>query len=137
MELPATLLGWINLLAYLWAFTAYAVAAIAGARALHRAYDGPPPAPFCLVVDATRWVFGRPMSPRQWRGRDFVALGVFGTVCGSLIGALRMAEFFIELSWRKLGYMTSLEQAMPDILLGSALIVLHCGTAIRFKKEKV
>lgn len=137
MELPATLLGWINLLAYLWAFAAYAVAAVAGARALHRAYDGPPAAPMCLIVDATRWVFGRPMSDRAWRARDFVALGVLGTVCGSTVGALRTAEFLIELSWRKLGYGTSLEQAMPDILLGSALIVLHCGTALRFKTEKV
>lgn len=137
MDLPATPLGWLNLLAYFWAFIAYIVAAIAGGRALHRAYDRPPAAPMCLVVDATRWVFGRPMSSREWRSRDFVALGVFGTAFGSLIGALRTMQFLLEFSWRKLGYSDSLEQAMPHILLGSALIVLHCGTALRFRTEKV
>lgn len=136
-EFPVTVLGWLNLLAYLWAFLAYLVAALAGARALHRAYDRPPAAPFCLIVDATRWVFGLPVSDRKWRSRDFVALGVFGTCFGSLIGALRSVEFLLDLSWRKLGYATSLEQVMPHILLGSALIILHRGTALRFEKEKV
>ena len=137
MDLPTTYLGWLNLAAYVWAFAAYVVAALAGARALHRAYDGPPAAPLCLIADATRWVFFRSMSDRRWRSRDFVALGVFGTVCGCLIGTVRMAEFFLDLSWRKLGHVDSLEHAMPHILLGSALILLHCGTALRFRTEKV
>jgi|GEM_PF-2902885 len=137
MDIPATLLGWLNLLAYFWAFLAYLVAAVAGGRALHRAYDSPPAAPLCLIVDATRWVFGRPMSDHEWRSRDFVALGVFGTCFGSVIGSLRTMEFLLEFSWRKLGLATSLEQVMPHILLASALIILHCGTALRFAKEKV
>ena len=137
MDLPTTYLGWLNLAAYVWAFAAYVVAALAGLRALHRAYDGPPAAPLCLIVDATRWVFNLPMSDRKWKSRDFVALGVVGTAAGSVIGALRSIEFFVDLSWRKLGHVTSLEQAMPHIMLGSALIILHCGTALRFQKEKV
>lgn len=137
MDLPSTFLGLVNLLAYFWALAAYGVAAVAGARALHCAYDRAPVAPFCLIADATRWVVGMRPSERKWRSRDFVAFGVFGTCFGSLIGALRMAEFLLESSWIKLGYITSLEQVMPDVLLGSALIILHRGTALRFEKEKV
>jgi len=136
MDLPVSLSGWLNLAAYFWAFLAYLAAAVAGIRALHRVYDGPPGSPFCLIADATRWLMGLRMRT-NWSSRDFVALGVFGTVTGSLIGGLRTAEFFLELSWRKLGHVTSLEQVMPHILLGSALILLHCGTALRFKKESI
>jgi hypothetical protein len=137
MGLPASLLGWLNLLAYFWAFLAYLVAAIAGIRALHRAYAGAPAAPFCLIVDATRWVFHREMSSRAWKPRDFVALGVFGTVAACLIAALTSLDFLMEFSWRKLGRATSLQHVADDILTGSALIILHCGIALRFKTEKV
>ncbi len=137
METPQTLLGWANLLAYFWAFLAYLVAAVAGMRALHRAYETAPAAPFCLIVDATRWVFHRPMSPLSWKARDFVALGVFGTVAACLIAALTSLDFLLDLNWRKLGQATSLLQVADDILTGSALIILHCGIALRFKREKV
>ena len=135
MDLPTNLYGWANLLAYFWAVVAYAVAALAGVRALNVAYDKVPALPSCIVVDATRWVFGLGMSDRKWRPRDFIALGVLGTCCGSVLGFLQMLQFLIASSWLKLGYATSLEQAGPHVLLGSALIVLHCGTALRFEKE--
>lgn len=128
---------WINILAYFAAIGVYLLAAIAGLRALHRAFERPPAAPFCLIADATRWVVGLRTSGHDWKSRDYVALGVFGTVAACQIAVLTSIEFLLGLSWQKLGHIASLHQVADDILTGSALIVLHCGIAARFKSEKV
>ncbi|WP_430430183.1 hypothetical protein [Oceanicaulis sp.] len=137
MSLPVSLLGWLNLMAYLWALAAYAVAAYAGVRALHRAYDGPPAAPFCLIAAASRWVLGREFDAQRWTARDFIALGVFGAVIACLIAAVGTLDFITSMSWRKLGGWDSLHIAADKILTGSALIVMHCGVAHLFKREGV
>jgi hypothetical protein len=136
MDLPQSPLGWANLFAHAWAAAAYLTAAIAGVRALRCAYDHVPAWPLCLVVDATRWVFGRSMSPRAWRPRDFVSLGVFGAVLACLFGVSIEVEFLTGMDWRKLGGVQALQQAAGHVVTGSALIILHCGIALRFQKDR-
>ena len=135
MDLPATWLGWVNLVAYGWAVLAYGIAAIAGIRALRLAYDGPPPLPLCIMADASRWVLGLKMSDQHWRPRDFMALGIAFAVIACLIAAFSTLEFLTEFSWRKLGKLESLRRAAADVVTGSALILLHCAAALRFKQE--
>lgn len=134
-DLPETTLGWINAGGVLWSVIAYVCACIAGLRALHCAYDanGAPP-PACLIVDTTRWFFGCPMSDRQWRGRDFMAVGVFGATLSSASFAALNLHYLIELSWRDLGAEESLMWTFSHAASASALMVLHCGVALRFSK---
>ena len=136
MDLPVSLTGWANLFAHLWAFIAYLTAAIAGVRAMSCAYDHAPALPACLVADATRWVFGRPMSPRAWRARDFICLGVFGAVLACGFGVANQIDFLAGMDWRKLGGGQALQMAGAHIVTGSALIILHTGIALRFKKDR-
>lgn len=135
--IPDFVLGALNMLAYLWAVLVYALAAVAGIRAVRGAFAGPPAAPFCLIADASRWVIGLPTSGHRWKSRDFIALGVFGTAAASIIAVLTSIEFLLGVSWQKLGHVLSLHQVADDLLIGSALIILHCGVAARFKTEKV
>ena len=135
MDIPVTPLGWVNLFAYGWAFLAYSAAAIAGVRALRLAYDGPPPLPLCIMADASRWLLGMEMSDKHWRPRDFMALGIAFAVIACLIAAFSTLEFLTEFSWRKLGQLESLRRAAADVVTGSALILLHCSAALRFKQE--
>lgn len=135
MDLPVSLVGWANLIAHSWAILAYLLAAFAGVRALRLAYDNASPVfPLCLVTDATRWLFGVRMSSQEWRPRDFISLGVFGAVLGCLFGALMEMDFLSGFDWRKLGYGQGLRQGFAGAVTGSALIILHCGVALRFKK---
>ena len=99
IDLPETTLGWVNALGVLWSVVAYVCATIAGVRALKCAYDaeGAPP-PACLIVDTTRWFFGRPMSDRNWRGRDFMAVGVFGaSLASAAFAALNLHYLLLRL----------------------------------------
>lgn len=135
VDLPETTLGWLNAFGVLWSVVAYICATIAGVRALKCAYDaeGAPP-PACLIVDTTRWFFGRPMSDRNWRGRDFMAVGVFGASLASAAFAALNFHYLIELSWRVLGREESLAWTLTHIASASSLMILHCGVAIRFSK---
>lgn len=135
METPTTVLGWLNAAGLLWTVIAYAAATYAGVRALTCAYQAdhaPPPA--CLIADATRWLFGKPMSPRRWRGRDFMAVGVFGTMLASAVFAALNLHYFLDAGWRSLGGEESLAWTLGHIASASSLIILHCGVFLRFSK---
>jgi hypothetical protein len=139
MDLPVTPTGWANLFAHGWALLAYLMAALAGARALRCAYrrhDETPAFPLCLILDTTRWLFGRQRSAAGWHARDFLALGVFGTAVGCLFGALATLDFLTGYDWRKLGYAQGLQQGVTHGITGSALIILHCGIALLFPATK-
>ena len=136
MDLPHTPLGWANLFAHAWAAAAYLAAAVAGVRALRCAYDHVPALPACLIADATRWLFGWHQSDRDWRPRDFVSLGVFGAVLACLFGAAIEVQFLTGLDWRKLGGVQALQQAAGHVVTGSTLIILHCGIALRFQRDR-
>lgn len=136
-DMPQTFLGWVNAAGVLWSVVAYICATIAGIRALRCAYDvhGAPP-PACLIADTTRWFFGRPMSSRQWRGRDFMAVGVFGASMASIAFAALNLHYLLELSWRVLGREESLAWTLTHVASASSLMMLHCGVALRFSKLK-
>lgn len=134
MELRFAFVEAIIIFAYLWAIAAYLTAAYAGIRALRKAYDGPVVRPSCLIIDATRWVFGLRMSDKGWRPRDFISFGVFGAVVACLISAFNIVEFVTTYSWQKLGHVQSLSRVFVDVVTGSTLIILHCGVARRFEK---
>ena len=136
MALPESLAGWLNAAAIVWSLLAYGFAAWAGTRALRCAYEAdaaPPPA--CLIADATRWLFGRPLSSRRWRARDFVAVGVFGATVGAVIMAALHVWYLVDLDWRALGHGKSLYWSGAHIIAGSSLIILHCGVALRFGQK--
>lgn len=118
-----------------WAIAAYVVAAVAGLRVLHLAHGGIPAAPICLIADATRWVLGRPRHGLEFRPRDFIVFGISGTVIASLVACIAASEVLVEAAGTKFYYMLSFKRAAADILTGSALIVLHCGVALRLEGE--
>lgn len=132
---PPGLLIALHLALLIWALTAYGAAVVAGIRALRFAYDGPPARPLCLVTDSTRWLFGWAMSPRRWRSRDFVALGIFLTIIACLMRAALLLEIMAAISLIKPATGYELRTAAIHVLTGSALIILHCGIALRFEKE--
>lgn len=125
-----------NFAAHAWAVAAYFCAAIAGARALKFAYDAPPVFPFCLVADATRWLFGLSISDQyNWRPRDFIAFGVFGAIVACVMAATQSLEFLSAIDWRKLGYVQGVLHGVIGGVTGSTLIILHCGVALLFKNK--
>ncbi len=128
MNTPETLFGWVNLLAGLWAAVAYALAAVAGVRALDAVShsEKPPAPPVCLIVEATRWLFLRPVK-RAWTLLDFVGFATFILVVSCVVGAAATIDFLSSFDWRKLGHYQSLQRFGADILTGSALIVLFAG----------
>lgn len=132
---PPGLLIALHTALLVWAFSSYAAATVAGLRALHRAYDGPPARPMCLIADATRWLFGLAMSPRNWRPRDFLAFGVFVTVAACMMRCYLLGQVLAEISFSKPPTSHMITSAAIHIVSGSALIVLHCGVALRFKRE--
>ena len=117
-----------------WAFAAHVAAAVSGLRVLSLARDQRPPKPMCLITDATRWLFIRRMSAQEWRADDFMRLGVFFTIAVSAMCAAMVGEAAFSVSPTKppTGYM--IRDAVLTIASGSALIVLHCGVALHFKK---
>jgi hypothetical protein len=119
-----------------WSIAAYLTACVTGLRALSSARDGAPPRPFCLVVDSTRWVFGRRLSASAWTARDFIRLGIFTTVLASIIRAALLGEQAFDLSLTKPPTPFMIRSALLHVLSGSALIVLHCGLALHFQKER-
>lgn len=132
---PPGLLIALHAALLIWALAAYGAASLAGVRALHRAYDGPPARPLCLVMDATRWLFGLAMSPRNWRPRDFLTLGVFITVLACLMRCALLIEAMTDVSLTQPPPGYAIRSAAIHIVSGSALILLHCGVALRFKRE--
>jgi len=138
MDAPTTLLGWLNAAGLLWTVIAYGFAVVAGVRALscaYRADHAPPPA--CLIADTTRWLFNRPLSERQWRGRDFMAVGVFGATLASASFCALNLHYLLDLGWRTLGGAEeSLAWTFTHVASASSLIILHCGVALRFSKIK-
>lgn len=135
MDIPASILGWLNLFGHLWALLAYATAAVAGVRVMLRSYERTPARPSCLIVDTTRWVFGLRTIPRNWDDRDFICLGVFGVILACVVGVANEIEFLSGFDWRKLGGAQSLQQAGGHILTGSALIVLLRGVALYVRQR--
>jgi len=136
IDAPQSLTGWLNLAAHVWALLAYLAAAVAGVRALSGTYDHAPAWPSCLVADATRWLFGLPRSPRAWRPRDFISLGVFGAVLACGFGVANQIDFLNGFDWRKLGGWQSLLMAVAHIITGSVLIILHCGVGLLFSADR-
>jgi hypothetical protein len=132
------ILGLIALYAALlaWSIAAYLTACVTGLRALSSARDGAPPRPFCLVVDSTRWVFGRRLSASAWTARDFIRLGVFASVAACVIRAALLGEQAFDLSLIKPPTPFAIRSALMHALSGSALIILHCGLALHFQKER-
>ena len=124
-----------NLVAFAWALAAWAMAALAGVRALRMAGDEIPASVFCLFADSTRWLFGVRRSPANWRPRDFITLGVSLAVLCCLLAFVRVAGVLVDLAGAKLAGVWWLWPLAPDIVTGSALIVLHCGIALRFARE--
>lgn len=122
--------------AVVWAVFAYLTAAYAGLRVLSIASNGHAPRPMCLIVDATRWLFGLSPSQAAWTPRDFLRLGVFAAV---MVCFMR-AALVVEAGWPALEkpptpYM--IRSAILHALTGSALIILHCGLGLHFRKERI
>ena len=117
-----------------WAGVAHIAAAISGLRVLSLARDHRPPRPMCLISDATRWLFLHKMSGQGWKSRDFLRLGVFFTVALSVMTVAMTGEVALSTSLAKppSGYI--IRDALLTVASGSALIVLHCGVALHFKK---
>ena len=117
-----------------WAGAAHIAAAISGLRVLSLARDHRPPRPMCLITDATRWLFLHKMSAQGWKSRDFLRLGVFFTVALSVMIVAMTGEAALSASLDKppSGYM--IRDAILTVASGSAIIVLHCGVALHFKK---
>lgn len=119
----------------IWALAAYASAAYAGFRALHHAHHGPPARPLCLISDATRWLFSRSMSPRNWNDRDFLALGIFLTVAACVMRIIALLEIGSTFDFMKPPTGYQIRTLGIHIVSGSALIVLHCGVALHFQRR--
>lgn len=124
-----------NLIALAWALAAWAAAAYAGVRALRLAGDEIPASVLCLFADASRWLFGWPRSSVNWRPREFITLGVSLAVLCCLLAFVRVAGVLVDLAGAKLSGVWLVMALAPDIVTGSALIVLHCGIALRFARE--
>ena len=117
-----------------WAGAAHIAAAVSGLRVLSADRDRRPPRPMCLIIDATRWLIGRPMSAESWRPRDFMRLGAFFTVATAIMTAIMTGEAALSVSLAKQPSGFMIRDAVLGVASGSALIIMHCGIALHLKK---